>query len=321
MRPRRRGPLPTEHRRSRVAGRSSGRRRAVVVSLAVAALAGCTPPTSPGGATTTTAASTTTTTTILPGSPRATADRPDDSTLHQVKAIYVLPADGVDRAFDTNGRIATSIESVQRWFESEGGHRLRVDTFEGDLDVAFLRLAATTAEVAALASPLDALRPASIAAGFTASNKTYLMFYEGSQPGVCGSAYRPGTQAGVYLQTPYCHELGMSLDEPSWIDFTVIHEIFHNLGASPDCAPHKSYSGHVGDDPRDLMYAGSEPRPLPRSLDVDRADYWGHERPDCLDVARSPFLDPLPVPSTVAATRSVVGEIPGPITEEPAPAS
>lgn len=278
----------------------------------------CAPTPGPGEPTTTTTvgSTTTTTTTTIPSSGRTTVDRPDQSSLLQVKALYVVPSDGVDRQFDTNGRIATSVESVQRWFQAQGGSRLRFDTFNGSLDIAFLRLASTTAQIAALESPLPALRDAIAAAGFTDSKKSYVMFYEGQQPGVCGSAYRPGRQAGIYLHTSGCDEIGMSLTSPRWMDYTVIHEIFHNLGASPDCAPNKSTSGHVGDVANDLMYSGPLPRPLPRVLDANRDDYWGHGRVDCVDVRRSTFLDPLPAGVTGPA---VVSTTPGPEVQSAAP--
>lgn len=274
----------------------------LVAVLAVAALAAaCTPPSGGGGGGPTTVPT-----------DRNLVDRPDESSLRQVKALYVLPSDGADRAFDTNGRIATSIESVQRWFEAQsGGTRLRFDTYDGQLDIAFIRLSKTTAEVEAQGSPLATLVQALASAGFDDPKKSYVMFYDGRQDGVCGSAYRPGTEAGIYLQTPNCDELGLSLSSPRWIDYTVIHEIFHNLGAVADCAPNAN-SGHVGDVPNDLMYSGPLPRPLPRVLDDGRNDYWGHGRTDCVDVARSPFLAPLPAVTDSPPTAPVVRTPRGP---------
>jgi hypothetical protein len=78
----------------------------------------------------------------------------------------------------------------------------------------------------------------------------------------------------------------------------LIHEIFHNLGAVPDCAPHKTDVGHASDDPRDIMvssfslqlatYREESFVPL---LDVRRDDYYEHTNIGCLDIARSAFLD------------------------------
>ena len=79
---------------------------------------------------------------------RATADRPDDQTGAQVHFMYVLPSDGVDRALDTNGTMARSVAAFQSWLAGQtGGRRLRVDTYQGKLDVTFFRMSESDAEV------------------------------------------------------------------------------------------------------------------------------------------------------------------------------
>jgi hypothetical protein len=87
-----------------------------------------------------------------------------------------------------------------------------------------------------------------------------------------------------------CFELGDTLAA----GYLMLHEIFHTLGAAPECAPHHHRRGHAFDDRRDLMYAGEQYWQFPLILDVGRDDYFGHADPDCLDVSRSVFLDPLP---------------------------
>lgn len=78
----------------------------------------------------------------------------------------------------------------------------------------------------------------------------------------------------------------------------MIHEVFHNLGAVPSCAPHYE-AAHTSDDPRDIMVAsGSAQLSTFRDasflpiLDVGRDDYYQHTNPNCLDIARSPFFEP-----------------------------
>ena len=78
----------------------------------------------------------------------------------------------------------------------------------------------------------------------------------------------------------------------------MIHEVFHNLGVVPDCAPHQIEAGHVSDDPRDIMVTSlsaqlanyRDPSFLPL-LDVGRDDYYGHTNRGCLDLANSTFLE------------------------------
>jgi hypothetical protein len=78
----------------------------------------------------------------------------------------------------------------------------------------------------------------------------------------------------------------------------LIHEIFHNLGAVPDCAAHETDVRHATDDPRDIMvssfslqlatYREESFVPL---LDIRRDEYYEHTNSGCLDIARSAFLD------------------------------
>jgi len=66
------------------------------------------------------------------GLDRSTTDRPDDITGPQVHAMYVVPADGTDRALDTNGTIAASVANRDGWLRGQtGGRGLRLDTFGG----------------------------------------------------------------------------------------------------------------------------------------------------------------------------------------------
>ena len=74
------------------------------------------------------------------------------------------------------------------------------------------------------------------------------------------------------------------------MDFAVLHEVLHTMGFVPACAPHHTRSGHVSDDPRDLMYAGDEPW-RPSVLDVGQDDYYHAHRLGCLELAVSPYLE------------------------------
>lgn len=66
------------------------------------------------------------------------------------------------------------------------------------------------------------------------------------------------------------------------------HEILHELGFVPTCAPHFTGHGHVGDDKHDLMSPmlefGEE------TLDVGNDDYYRTHRRGCPDLDRSPYI-------------------------------
>ena len=242
---------------------------------------------------------------------RALGDRPDDKSGHQVHVIYALPSDGVDRALDTDGTIASSMAAIDAWLQRQtGGPHLRLDTWRGALDVTFVRFGMTDRAIAASAQYVRDVLEAELAAqGFARRNKLYAVYYDGLSTASCGGGAwppkAPGHVAALYLRgvpadgARRCVQkpIGTSPDTPSYVELGFLHEMFRSLGIVGACAPHHCRSGHVSDDPRDLMYAGDAPW-HPSLLDVGHDDYYAHGQTDCLDLARSAYLEPLPSAAT-----------------------
>ena len=216
--------------------------------------------------------------------------------------MYVLPSDGVDRELDVNGVLNRSVGAFQNWLAGQSeGRRLRVDTFQGNLDITFVRLARSDATLRAFGGFLrDQIELELRAAGLDQPNKLYAVYYDGSSSVTCASSFwpptLPGSVSALYLRgTPpgarpcETNPFASSENNPGYLEFLMLHEIFHGLGAVATCAPHHTLSGHVSDDPRDLMYAGPLPW-QPSLLDVGRDDYFGYSHVGCLNVATSPFL-------------------------------
>lgn len=241
----------------------------------------------------------------IPGS-RATTDRPDDVSGAQIHVVYALPSDGADRRLDTDGTLARSVEAFQRWLDGQtGGRRLRLDTYQGVADISFIRLAENDATIKALDPYIVTnLGTRLRQAGFTASDKVYLVYYDGSSGYSCGgSAWPPdvpGNTVAMYLRGqdprggPACDSNAFTSDvtRPGYWEYAMLHDTFHALGAAARCAPHHTLAGHVSDSPRDLMYAGSQPWAIYEGLvlDVGRDDYYGHANGSCLDISKSPYL-------------------------------
>ncbi len=258
--------------------------------------------------------------------PRATADRPDDVSGPQIHAVYVLPADGADRALDTDGTIAASVANWQRWFVSQTlGGGLRIDTSGGELDVSFHRLARTDATLAARGVFLrDAIEEELRAAGFNRPDRIYAVYYDGSTTAACGGGAwpptLPGTVAAVYMRATFaggfpCYEPAFSRAGLQIMDFAILHEVLHTMGFVPRCAPHHTRDGHVSDDPRDVMYAGDEPW-RPAVLDVGQDDYYHAHILGCRELAESPYLERNIQHPTEKLGVSVVG--PGRVVSTPA---
>ena len=253
--------------------------------------------------------------------PRSTTDRLDDVAGPQIHFVYAVPADGVDRGLDENGALEGSVGSFQRWLAGEtGGPNLRVDTYQGGLDITFFRLAATDATLAARGAFVrDGIEAELRAAGFNRSDRLYAVYYDGSSTYACGGAawppQIPGNVVAMYLRgrfgTAVCENNGFSPASapPTYWEYAMLHDILHGLGIVGTCAPHHHLSGHVSDFPNDLMWAGNQPWSFPARLDIGRDDYYGHGRTDCPDLARSPYLTSNAPPPVV---------VPEPVVEEPA---
>lgn len=243
-----------------------------------------------------------------PGSQRSTIDRPDDVAGSQVHVIYVLPRDGLDQSFDTDGTIGGAIQWARNWFaEQTGGRRVRFDTFQGAVDITFLRTNRTDAEYVSMGVRIrDGLVTDLAAAGFTEATKTYAVFFGGGSPRFgsipCAQGGRPGNMSAVYLacllERSDIQALVPTHGLSKILGMGAIHEVIHNLGAVPDCAPHQIDGGHSSDDPRDIMVSSlsqqlatfREPGFVPL-LDAGRDDYYAHANRGCVDIAGSTVLE------------------------------
>jgi hypothetical protein len=236
---------------------------------------------------------------------RETRDRADEASGYQVHVVYAIPEDGSDRALDTGGALGASVSVWNGWLDdAAGGSHIRLDTCGGELDVTFVRLTETDAEIAATGAYVrDEVEELLRAGGHIADDKLYAVYYDGSSTFSCGGGAWPpalrGQVAALYLHgtpegAPACDTqvLAGSGDPPGYLEFAMLHEIVHTLGMVAEAAPHHNLSGHVGDTPSDLMYAGSSPW-QPSVLDLGHDDYWGHGQA-MPDLERSAFLEPTP---------------------------
>ena len=80
--------------------------------------------------------------------PRVTTDRPDDDpNSAQLKFIYVVPSFATDRQRDTSGEISRFAFQINEWWANQNaGFGLRLDTFQGALDVGYLPIPMTKEE-------------------------------------------------------------------------------------------------------------------------------------------------------------------------------
>lgn len=228
---------------------------------------------------------------------RAIGDRPDDLQGSQIHVFYALPAGGADRRLDLNQTIVNTFGSVQTHLAGQtGGRRLRVDTSGGELDITFLPLSRTEAEINAGGSQasepiFDELE----AAGFTGAGKINVVYYDGSEARQdhCYEALRVGGQVLVvgFLESCSGEFADAPTDPPGILEIHMLHDLLHGMGFVGEGAPNEEV-GHVNDDPRDLLHL-SAPTLESLLLDVGHDDYFGENVPaGVMNLADSPFLTP-----------------------------
>jgi hypothetical protein len=244
---------------------------------------------------------------------RSLVDRPDDLTGNQVHIMYVLASDSPDRSLDTNGVIEHSVESFDGWLRARTQNRgLRLDTYQGSLDVTFVRLSLTEAQLNSYGLFLVShIESELINRGLVTANKVYGVYYDGVSTASCGGGAWPpelvGSVGAIYVrgQIPGyvpCDTQGFAGmgEQPRYLDVALLHELMHTLGFVARCAPHQAAAG-VSDDPNDLMWSGTgnwmPGGTINATLDTGNDDYFGHHNVGCLDLTYSPYLTGSATPS------------------------
>jgi hypothetical protein len=149
-----------------------------------------------------------------------------------VHVLYVVAADVSDRELDVDGEIAASVPSWQSWLRGQtGGRGIRLDTYQGQLDVTFFRLATTSS--AAAPRPVIAISAELAAAGFSAPEKIYAVYYDGASNLACGDG--AGPYPSMYLtgsdsRTGARCTGDFGVSPPGYFDFGLLHELVHSLG-------------------------------------------------------------------------------------------
>jgi len=229
---------------------------------------------------------------------RSSYDRPDDKSGAQFHAVYVVRNGGVDRMYDTSGDIERALRHADQWLRAESGKGMRLDTYQGRLDVTYLPLpprfeSTTGKDCNQSPCPNDQDFYAHLRSlGRVDPNKTYLFFYSGGVTGrvLCGGA---GVGKSVLLNLEVD---GRFCSDTKWTESTstalswgllALHETFHSLGAVCIAAPDSdgSYHSSIVDD---IMHARAKGTV---KLDVNRRNYWGSVPAGCVDASQSPLFE------------------------------
>lgn len=233
---------------------------------------------------------------IAPVGSRSVLDRPDDLSGEQIHVVYaVCSIRCSDRGLDTLGLLEESLSVAQNWLQTQTqGLHLRLDTFQGQLDVSFIEVTGDERDLDGRGSALvDYIWDELDRAGFPGGQKKYLIYYDGGNS-VKGSAQFNARAAAVYIGDDVSWlrvDSPRAPRPPSIREFGALHEALHTLGAVDSGSPnHDSVLPfHVSDGPLDLMWGA--PGWNPSVLDIGGDDYFGDAVPsNVTNLADSPFL-------------------------------
>lgn len=208
----------------------------------------------------------------------ANSDQPDLINGFQIKPIYVVPSDGVDKAYDTNGYIAGILDEGNKYLRAQIGLTVPIDKSSTDYDIQYLKSKLSTEYLSTHAD--STLRESSDAyllldeikamdrPGLNRKNYIFFIDVPGFGGQYCGFAATPGISDIVALKNISTRHncTGKSWNFHNGIALTWVHELFHNFGVR-----------HTLDDPCDLMRGNETPGTCPWNgiitIDKNRARY------------------------------------------------
>jgi predicted Zn-dependent protease len=188
---------------------------------------------------------------------RVSEDQPDSLIGFQIKAIYVVPSDGLDNKYDVNGFLAAALTEGNRELKNEIGYELQIDSIDNEYDIQFFRSSYPSSHFLNASSVGDDLmRELKMVDKLGQNRKNYVFFIDVDgfkYDAACGYAARPGFYSVVAVGTPRDSKagscVGKSRQLTNYVSHTWVHEVFHNFGVE-----------HGYDDACDLMRGSNSGR-------------------------------------------------------------
>jgi hypothetical protein len=179
-------------------------------------------------------------------SDRVTADLPDAVSGFQIKAIYVVPSDGTDHAYDTNGTLKSVLDDGLSYLKDQLGLQIPIDSTATGYDIGFMKSTKSSQYfLTTSGSYAELLKESAVLNAPGSNRKNYIFFVDTDtiiDSGYCGEAPRPGMVAVVAIGLAECGKQTNHFS--NYASQTWVHEIFHNFGV-----------GHVADS-CDVMTGG-----------------------------------------------------------------
>ena len=165
---------------------------------------------------------------------------PDDKKGHQIQVVYVETQSSVGSKYHTSGRVAQYVSQIQLWLKSKTGKELIFDTYQGQLDIAYLKYEGNIdmKNDEDLVRMYQKLNPTNNVGAD--KNLAFIIDQKlRTDEGSCGWAALSGGYSVTLLNWDGC----MDEDEPGIAEFsglnsiasTILHEILHSYGVGHAC--------------------------------------------------------------------------------------
>lgn len=200
--------------------------------------------------------------------PRSNQDRPDQVSGYQIKFIYVVPKDGLDRQLDTNGTLTEIINQGNDFLQREIGKKFQIDSWQDLYDIEFFRSELTQAQMStANLLQFDLYREMKIAEREFQNRKTYSFLVDINSLAngtACGYANVSDFRNVVAVGLQCSGRSGQFADNrvTAWV-----HEALHNIGVSDTDGDGCEFISHAicqaqvwRIDPKREFYAGASTR-------------------------------------------------------------
>ena len=201
---------------------------------------------------------------------------PDDKTGYQIQLIYVETSSSLGSNYDTNRQIEQWVSQAQSWIKTQTGKELIFDTYQGKLDIAYLKFDGNISQEndEVLVQAYRTLNPNT----YFGKTLAFVVDQTMSQGNYCGWAGRPSDYALIFPNFTNCggfDQYTMLNNGLTYPAAALLHEIIHSYGVRHVCvnttdlmqgSPECEEAGIVAD--------GSKPE----SFDESKTYYFGGDK-------------------------------------------
>ena len=161
---------------------------------------------------------------------------PDDKTGYQIQLVYVDTQSSIGSDYDKTGDIEEWVSQLQSWLKNKIGKQLIFDTYQGKLDIAYLKFNGniTRSNDQALVKKYRALNPST----FYGKTLAFVVDQTAFDGDACGWAGMPSDNAFIFPNFKDCSgydELTSTNNGFSFVAQSLLHEIIHSYGVDHVC--------------------------------------------------------------------------------------